>query len=1169
MNSSLRSPSPYPSPYPTPLSLSPNETSSSPKAGKSSGPAAVEESPAELLEKSERSSIREGMEKWKMRRLDTTLDLTGRAFLEEELAVIGMTLKYGSNAAAPAAAAEGGVVPSSGASATSATAASLPSSQWYQFSRIYLSRCFISSADVTKLLLAAPLYNNKLLTHLDLSSTKLGDDGCRSLVSSLHGNVTLSHLDLRNCSEVSLKGALLLLALVLPPPSTEEDLAIESTLTPEELLLNGPGSSGRIKDIDLYKNYVASCGIKFVAAAQASDPRTRESTNNNLSSSTGPDAAAAANAADSSSSSKSVTLPAIDAPKQQQSEEGAEKKSARPGFRKSVGKALAGMSVFSSKSKASLDGDGVDTAKRNATDKDQKSAAGLPAMTLLNPTDVEDHVNKLMENFDVKMIDVVQQSDEQWSSAAADQRTSALSSGRDSSKTGGDKSPMGNTPRKPKTGVVGAATGHSPGKDPNTTTAKNKARGLFQSTAILGRMQKSATSEAEKTSTSGRDSSALSNDFSSPSANPNEGPSSPKTPTAPTTVDAAAAAAAAAKEAAADDYDEGAGDIAMDFLGNMGITDETATRRIGVRPTMKTQQLRSSLKTPTKMTAAESVLDRASSAGSAAAFSPSAPPGSVLENDTADEKGESSEPFQRLEQSKSEKKSSLKDILKGKSLLNVTGQKSLSQASFKQLVDDTKGFDPILDSKVAICPSIKVLNGIKVQEILTSETLKELNLSGLGLGDVEAYLLRHILLRCLAVEKLDLSSNKFKTSSMQLMKGAIAKLPLLSSLNVSSNMLFSSSGDSLAGIIAACKLLVSVNLANTELTNGGSEPLAVRELKEGKEKLKPDMSAAQKLCDALQTHKNLVNFDLSGNCVNRYIEGLISDRLKVNKAMLHDKSSFLGFVDVKYDLQPRKGKKSADPNNLKAHASSLGVDYDFFDRERQPLTAFLVRDDLPAPPAEPEKNVLESIAHSAVDAVSNIASNFTSNFTLASIPSMSSMPSLTNMLGGGGDSSSNLAESPTASPTNPGTKRMRKTVKPQTRGRTAQISDVWDNNPVSFTRMSIPHEEIVRPKTPLYIHEVRKKTSAALQKHRCGSCIGCMALTRCENQGAYSLTDETVQLIRTGFFDREGDGSLQDAMKLLRARKEPVKALAVHGGAGEKKHGNRRRTSVIGFRKAH
>jgi hypothetical protein len=97
----------------------------------------------------------------------------------------------------------------------------------------------------------------------------------------------------------------------------------------------------------------------------------------------------------------------------------------------------------------------------------------------------------------------------------------------------------------------------------------------------------------------------------------------------------------------------------------------------------------------------------------------------------------------------------------------------------------------------------------------------------------------------------------------------------------------------------------------------------------------------------------------------------------------------------------------------------------------------------------------------------------------------------------------------------------------------------WDDTPHKYWLNEIPHVEEIAPATPHSRHEFRRAQAKNYPPPgRCGTCIGCMTLTRCKQQGAYARIDEAVELINGGLLERQGEGSLQEALAVIRARRE-------------------------------
>jgi len=147
----------------------------------------------DIIDLGNRAKTKDALEKWKIKKADASLDLTGKAFLDEEIVLIANALSY---------------------------------QDTYHFSSLVLSRCFVGGKELKTIM--GGLKMNRCLTSIDLSSTKVDDEGCSCLQYGLANNRNLTFLDVRNCDEVTDMGALSLLSLVLCIKDFEEDADVDA-----------------------------------------------------------------------------------------------------------------------------------------------------------------------------------------------------------------------------------------------------------------------------------------------------------------------------------------------------------------------------------------------------------------------------------------------------------------------------------------------------------------------------------------------------------------------------------------------------------------------------------------------------------------------------------------------------------------------------------------------------------------------------------------------------------------------------------------------------------------------------------------------------------------------------------------------------------------------------
>ena len=146
------------------------------------------------------------MDKWKVRKTDSVLNLSGKNFLPDDVETIGMALKY---------------------------------TETYQFEKIDLSKqASIKDLELEEIFKIGNLGKNVSITSINLSNTKLADDGTKIIQRTLMTNKTLTSLDCRDCQEVTTEGARRLLNLVLhvPPPKPPEVVPVFKILDNSEAL---------------------------------------------------------------------------------------------------------------------------------------------------------------------------------------------------------------------------------------------------------------------------------------------------------------------------------------------------------------------------------------------------------------------------------------------------------------------------------------------------------------------------------------------------------------------------------------------------------------------------------------------------------------------------------------------------------------------------------------------------------------------------------------------------------------------------------------------------------------------------------------------------------------------------------------------------------------------
>ncbi|GMH93018.1 hypothetical protein TrST_g3840 [Triparma strigata] len=428
--------------------------------------------------------------------------------------------------------------------------------------------------------------------------------------------------------------------------------------------------------------------------------------------------------------------------------------------------------------------------------------------------------------------------------------------------------------------------------------------------------------------------------------------------------------------------------------------------------------------------------------------------------------------------------------------------------------------DYIVNQTKPLCPSIIELNGLPVKLLLGGK-LTTLNLESMKLGNVEAHLLAELLKSCEALTSLNLHKNKFKVEAMSIMAPTIEGLTELKHLDLSSNLLFKTGGMLVARILAKCENLESLILASCELTNSKEISLNERKVKEDKDDIIPDQLAAMMLRDEMGRHKKIIHLDVEENEIDDFIMLGVKNRLKVNKALLHGRPEFEAFVDSKFNL---KGNQ-LEREKLE-HTTNISVDHGYFDRERVERVAYaVVEGEGTVERKEREaKEERERILKLEEEERKKQEERMKEQLELEEL-GMAAAPG--EEVGGGGseDSAVNLLVASKI------LKKVHTRSSLYGKKKKKKKKDLWDDTPHLYYLNRVPFREEVKPGTPHSRHAFRKNFVYP-PPERCGACIGCSALLRCENQGAYTRTAETVDLIRTGLLDGEMD--LKEALAIVR-----------------------------------
>ncbi|GMH54373.1 hypothetical protein TrLO_g6427 [Triparma laevis f. longispina] len=429
--------------------------------------------------------------------------------------------------------------------------------------------------------------------------------------------------------------------------------------------------------------------------------------------------------------------------------------------------------------------------------------------------------------------------------------------------------------------------------------------------------------------------------------------------------------------------------------------------------------------------------------------------------------------------------------------------------------------DKIANQTKPLCPTIVELNGLPVKLLLGGK-LTRLNLESQKLGNVEAHLLSELLKGCSALTSLNLCANKFKAQAMAVLAPTVEGLTELKHLDLSRNLLFKKGGMLVPKILAKCENLESLILKSCELTNSKEISLNERKVKEDKDDIIPDQLAAMMLRDEMGKHKKLIHLDVEENEIDEFIMLGVKNRLKVNKALLHGRPDFEAFVDDKFNL---KGSK-LEREKLE-HTTNISVDHGYFDRERVERVAYaVVEGEGTVKRREREaKEERERILILEEEERKKQEERMKQQRELEEL-GMAVAPGeeVGERRGSVGGMAGSLAAA-----------KMLKKVQTHSslygKKKKKKGKELWDDTPHVYYLNRVPFREEVKSGTPHSRHAFRKNFVYP-PPDRCGNCIGCSALLRCENQGAYVRTAETVDLIKTGLLDGEMD--LKEALEVVR-----------------------------------
>jgi hypothetical protein len=1126
----------------------------------------------------DRQRVKECLDKWKVSKNSTVLDLTAKNFLDEEIEVIGMALKYDDT---------------------------------YAFDTCILSRCFIGCAEI-KVILDVGMKMNRTLTSLDLSSSKLGDEGCKSLQYSLIKNTTLTALDCRNCSEISDLGAHRLLSLVKyvempeylqqlanPDESTRlKNYLSNSKQGPDDcrvhpIIVHGEWASRiteggwlQIEDLDalVHDKDDEAAGVDAAAALDAAvvkqgeenegeeneetekkkarrslfkssvgrtkgfrsfgrksfqkekekdnnekDETTKEGDDNNSTASVSPKASPRGSSVRSPSKSwmKMKSIVKIGTPTATASDENRDVADDKSETSEAGSTSAAETPSAASMPKKRGNSFGF-LKKKKKTDSDLPTPTNKEAITgsanLLtsppppNPKSVHELKLTLKDTtkFTTGDSSVTHKGSDSMSSSEEDMADKLADNFM--AKLGIDTTAI--SPKSQTTSL----------KPENAETPKSILRKSFQSTPDKSESTNDSPSK-RKLPVFVKDE-TLFDDQKSPVKSPNTAPGG----------------RGRGVSFGTDHGESGQRDTAPppDLKIALPPTEEQApgpsqddSRRAKSFATFGgVSKVRSKFRQ--SLNKVKALSPKATSTPSTPSNNPQDSGDSATPKKDGDEDGEKKGGWGTLKKKTFRGSFGLKGLTGGGSGRKERQTEHLhgdhTSISIADLIEEAKKetvklkeLDEVEKATKPLCPTITTLCGLPVEKLLGDE-FEDLNLSDMKLAYVESYLLSYLLEDLTKVTSLDLSKNKFKTASFKKLRKSIAGLSLLTTLNVSNNMLFKSGASVIADILGDCLQVERLLVNEVELTNSVDLPLIVRKGKEAAVDIIPDMLSALKLKSKMEMHKRLVVLDLEGNGIEPHILAGILNRLKVNRALLHTKSHFEEFVDTKYDLKNEKNKREK-----KDHKTNVTVDYDYFDREKVPIKEHDILDGESrfqriAREAREKEEREEAEERAKEGEAQRLAAERRAELG-------EELQELTSEEKAAKEAKESELE------------RKKQRQKRKTKAFKAQEGGAmhWDDTPNVYHLNDVPVELEIAPATPHSRHVDRlDRLKKFPPPGRCGSCIGCMALLRCENQGAYKRTDEAIDLIRGGLLERGGDNALKDALAVIRSKRDAA--------GGEKKN---------------
>ena len=1027
----------------------------------------------EIQELAIRQKTKDALEKWGVKKSDTGFDLTAKSFLDDEYALIANALKY---------------------------------TDTYTFASLTLARCFISSPELKTILSGLKL--NTYLTSIDISSTKVNDDGCVALQYGLANNNLITTLDVRNCEEITDRGAAALLSLIFCTKFFDEDYsADELTEVLSEVDMNA-------FDFDQQeqkeKEWISGCELPADAEPDSEDEN-------------GEKIKPPLHKVLSNSEDGPQVLKGSITNWRKEVYDKADQKNLLP---KIVPNKLT--STLSSKSLANLLDSGADSSNSNSKSKSIADTEdnGVDESKNLNRRGKSWSKLKSKSSWLVKKSNQSEQIDEGKSktkpaSKRAGKSWSTLKSKRSwlTSSSKGDK-----TSDKAAHPLAEADDGDDIA-DVLATTLANLVIGdddevkkqmpperVKPKGSILKRFKGERNGDDEE-------------------ANNSDEKSGGTAQRGITFADDEADAAA----------DKLAENLLSDVIGATGDPTGQSKKNGGLFGSLKAaSKFRTSLQKKKDLQRQQQ---------------------QQQQQEQEQEQQEQEQQHQReAEQSAHRKLSMIRenDGAKAPSLGALAGGKgSLWKKSMKKI----RTHDFVTHARSPLCPNLISLCGLPVN-LLLEDQIKKLDLHDHGLTSVEAYILAFLLRSSQKIEEIDFSKNKFRSRSVKILGKALSNLGNLRVCDFSDNYLYASGGYEVGVVFSNCENLEELYVTNIELTNSGEEPLHIRKTKFDLSTIRPTMRSAKKMLRLLKKHTVLVVLDVEENEVDNYLLTQITNRLKVNKALRHTNKDFEAFVDEKFLGAERNRKRKKIDRKTTIHC-----DTEFFERENIAMTeAQLVFDK-----GGFKEDFVETKEGGVVSGLLNLGKNLLANVgkkveeTVALSPSPPSQkpevtaPPVQVPVPALAQETLTAAQAPSLTPTLPageetvppaeGERRSSQVTaigqvmhaksrltqlnkKKKKRGKKENEKNIteWDDSSHRYFLNKLVIKNEIIPHTIQSRHEDRKRI--VVDAVRCNNCVGCITMTRCQSLGAYGRIGEFQDLLKMGMLK----GTLQENLKFLRTK---------------------------------